>query len=117
MRTVDFYATSSGRSPVEEFLDSLTDQQAKKVVWVLRLVERLDIVPTQYFKKLIGAEDIWEIRVQFGGNIFRLLGFFEQKNLVILTHGFVKKTQKTPLQDIMLAKQRKRDYLQRRNVS
>lgn len=117
MRTVDYFTTSSGRSPVEEFLDSLTDQQAKKVVWVLRLIERLDIVPTQYFKKLVGTENIWEVRVQFGGNIFRLLGFFERENHVILTHGFVKKTQKTPPQDIELTQQRKRDYLQRRKVS
>ncbi len=117
MRTVNYYTTSSGRSPVEEFLDSLTDQQAKKVVWVLRLIERLDIVPTQYFKKLVGTEDVWEVRAQSGGNIFRLLGFFERENLVILTHGFVKKTQKTPPQDIELAQQRKRDYLQRRKMS
>lgn len=54
--------------------------------------------------------------MQFGGNIFRLLGFFEQENLVILTHGFVKKTQKTPPQDIELAEQRKREYLQRKKA-
>jgi phage-related protein len=48
------------------------------------------------------------------GNIFRLLGFFDGANLVILTHGFQKKSQKTPKQEIALAELRKRDYLSRR---
>lgn len=114
MRTIEFYKTSSGRSPVEEFLDSLSDQQTRKVAWVLRLIERLDVVPAQYFKKLSGTDDILEARIQVGGNIFRLLGFFYESSVVVLTHGFVKKSQKTPVQEIELAEQRKRDYLQGR---
>jgi phage-related protein len=54
------------------------------------------------------------VRVQFGGNIFRLLGFFEGTSLVILTNGFAKKTQKTPPQEIKLAEQRKADYLEQK---
>ncbi|MEA5532901.1 type II toxin-antitoxin system RelE/ParE family toxin [Crocosphaera sp. XPORK-15E] len=54
------------------------------------------------------------VRVQFGNNIFRLLGFFVENNVLILTNGFTKKTQKTPSQEINLAHQRKRDYLNRR---
>ena len=76
MRTVNFYRTESGKSPVEDFLDSLSGKQAQKVIWVLRLVEELDVVPRQYLKKLVNTDDIWEVRVQFGGNIFRLLGFY-----------------------------------------
>ena len=114
MRQVNFYRTSSGRSPVEEFLDSLTGKQAQKVVWVLRLIEELDHVPKQYLKKLVNTEDIWEVRVQFGGNIFRLLGFFDGEELLVLTSGFAKKTQKTPRQEIATAENRKRDYLNRR---
>lgn len=114
MRQVNFYRTSSGRSPVEEFLDSLTGKQAQKVVWVLQLIEELDHVPKQYLKKLVNTEDIWEVRVQFGGNIFRLLGFFDGEELLVLTSGFAKKTQKTPRQEIATAENRKRDYLNRR---
>lgn len=116
MRTIEFYETSSGRSPVEEFLDSLSDPQARKVAWVLRLVERLDAVPLQYFKKLTGTHDIWEVRIQLGGNIFRLLGFLPHASVVVLTHGFAKKSRKTPIHEIELAEQRKRDYLQRRKL-
>lgn len=114
MKKVNFYRTNSGRCPVEEFLDSLNGKQAQKVVWVLQLIEDLDIVPRQYLKKLVNTDDIWEVRVQFGGNIFRLLGFFDGDELLILTSGFAKKTQKTPPQEIATAEQRKRDDLRRR---
>ena len=114
MRTVNFYRTASGNCPVEEFLDSLSGKQAQKVIWVLRLIEELDKVPTQYLKKLINTDDIWEVRIQFGGNIFRLLGFFDGTTLLILTNGFAKKSQKTPRQEIDLATRRKNEYLSRK---
>jgi len=116
MRTIEFYKTSAGRCPVEEFLDSLQDRDAKKVTWVLLLVERLDHVPEQYFKKLVGTEDLWEIRTQIGGNSYRLLGFFDGPVILILTCGFSKKQQKTPIREIELAKHRRNDYLQRRKT-
>ncbi len=111
MRSINFYRTESGSCPVENFLDSLSGKQTQKVVWVLRLIEELDVVPGQYFKKLVNTEDIWEVRVQFGGNIFRLLGFFDGSTLLILTNGFAKKRQKTPRQEIELATRRKNEYL------
>lgn len=117
MRTVEFYRLPNGNSPVEEFLDSLTGKQAQKVLWVLQLIEELEVVPRQYFKKLVDIEGIWEIRIQFGKDIFRLLGFFEDGALFILTNSFSKKTQKTPPQEIALAIRRKDDYLARRRKS
>ena len=114
MKEIVFYRTQSGASPVEDFLDSLSGKQAQKVLWVLRLIQELDYVPSQYLKKLVNTDDIWEVRVQVGNNIFRLLGFFVENNLIILTNGFAKKTQKTPSQEINLAQQRKREYLNRR---
>lgn len=114
MREVIFYMTASGKCPVEEFLDSLTGKQADKVTWTLSLVEELQIVPKQYFKKLIGTDNIWEVRVELGTDIFRLLGFFDSGSIVILTNGFAKKTQKTPLNEIVVAEERKKDYLTRK---
>jgi len=114
MRTVEFYRLQNGNSPIEELLDSLTGKQAQKVLWVLRLIEELDVIPRQYFKKLAGREGIWEVRIQFGKDIFRLLGFFASGALLVLTNGFAKKTQKTPPQEIALAIRRKKEYLARR---
>ncbi len=114
MKEVVFYRTSSGRCPVVEFLDSLESKQARKVTWVLQLLEELDAVPAQYFKKLDGSEEIWEVRVRAGRNTFRILGFLDSDELVILNHAFQKKTQKTPLKEIRVAEQRKRDYIARK---
>ncbi|MGD1715293.1 type II toxin-antitoxin system RelE/ParE family toxin [Dapis sp. BLCC M172] len=114
MREIIFYRTDSERCPVEDFIDSLSGKQAQKVLWVLRLVEELDSVPSQYLKKLVNTNDIWEVRVGFGNDIFRFLGFFDNENLIILTNGFAKKTQKTPVGEIELAERRKQDYLSRK---
>ncbi len=84
---------------------------------MLQLVEDLEVVPRQYFKKLTASEDIWEVRVQFGSDIFRLLGFIDKGSLIILTNGFAKKDQKTPQQEIVLAIRRKEEYLSRRRKS
>lgn len=99
---------------MEEFLDSLSSKQAKKIVWVLKLIEEIDPVPQQYLKKLVSTDDIWEIRIKSGSDQFRLLCFFDQGQMVVLTNGFIKRTQKVPKQEIKLAEQRKKDYLQRK---
>ncbi|MCK4426018.1 MAG: type II toxin-antitoxin system RelE/ParE family toxin [Deltaproteobacteria bacterium] len=114
MREVIFYRTGMGRSPIDEFLNTLSSNQARKVAWVLNLVEELDIVPSQYFQKMPNTEDLWEVRVRTGSNIFRFLGFFDGTKLVVLSHAFQKKTRKTPRQAIQLAEERKRNYFRRK---
>ena len=110
MRRIDFFKTTTGVSPVEEFLDTLSDAQVKKILWVMKLVRDLNPVPSQYFTKLVNTDDIWEVRVQTGGNIFRLLGFIEGDRLIIFTNGFQKKTQKAPRREIELAETRRREH-------
>lgn len=114
-RGIRFYETASGHRPVQEFLDSLTGKQAQKVTWTLTVIEELDVVPTSYLKKLPGTDEIWEIRVDFGGDTFRLLAFFDLDQFVILAHGFRKKTQKIPKKLLSLAEERRRDYLRRKS--
>ena len=114
MRKVLFYQTASGQKPIEDFLDSLSSKQAQKVTWVLKLVEDLERVPSIYFKKMVNTQDLWEVRAVVGSNIFRLIGFFDGPNLVILAHAFQKKTQKTPKQAIKIAEERKKEYFRRK---
>lgn len=117
MREIVFYETDEGKKPVENFLDSLTAKQAQKVIWVLKIIEELptiSAIPTTYLKKLTNTDDIWEVRIQLGNDIFRLLGFFDTDDLVILTNGFTKKTQKTPKSEINIAENYKHRYLQRK---
>ena len=115
MREVIFYKTESGKCPVSDFLDSLQPKQAQRVAWVIEVIEELERVPKNYFKKLTSTDDIWEIRVQSGSNIFRLLSFFDGNELILACHGFVKKTQKVPKKEIETAEERKKDYFRRKN--
>jgi len=114
MKKIIFYRLPSGKSPVEEFLDSLSGKQAQKVAWVLELIEELDYLGNNYLKNLVNTDGILEVRVQLGKDIFRLLGFQDRRECIVITNGFQKKTQKTPRQKIRLAEERKRDYLKRR---
>jgi len=63
---------------------------------------------------MTGTDGLWEIRAQSGNNIFRLFGFFNGNNIVILNHAFQKKTQKTPKKEIQIAEARKKDFLKKR---
>lgn len=114
MREVNFYQLESGKFPAKEFLDTLTGKQAQKVTWVLQLFEETSIAPKQYIKKLTGTDNIWEVRIIFAGEIFRLLGFFDSGKNFIITNGFKKKSMKTPQNEIKTAEERKRNYFERK---
>ena len=114
MRKIKFYRLETGKCPVEEFFDSLSNKQFEKISFVLDLIEQIDIVPSKYFKKLKGTDDIWEIRVQQGNNIFRVLGFFDGNDLIVLNHAFTKKSQIIPQRKIAIAEKRKRNYFSKK---
>ncbi len=82
----------------------------KKILWTLNIVETLERIPEIYFKHLENTEGLYEIRVQVGSNIFRIFCFFDNNNLVIVGHGFQKKTQKTPANEIERAEKIKKEY-------
>ena len=111
MKVIKFYKSPSGKSPIEEFLDSLSSKEAQKVTWVLSLIEEMENVSTKFYKKLGNSDGIIEVRAQIGKNNFRLLGFENRGTFVILTNGFKKKDQKVPKSEITLAQQRKNEYL------
>lgn len=112
-REIVFYKTANGRCPVEDFLDTLTAKAAQKVTWALRLLVQLERVPVQYFCKMEGSDDIWECRMKLGSDIYRIFAFWDG-NLIVLTHGFVKKSQKTPRGEIKKAQECKKDYWYRK---
>lgn len=99
---------------MKDFLDSLSGKAAQKVVWTFSLLEELETLPSVYFKKLVGSDDIWETRVAYGSDAYRVFCFFSGNSVVVLTHGIMKKTRKTPLREIERAESYKRDYLSRR---
>ena len=84
-RVIKFYRTASGRSLVKEFLDGLDKRALAKVLAVFKLIETMELVTRPvYFKKLSGHE-LWEARVNVGGQAYRFLGFWDRGALIILT--------------------------------
>ncbi|HKP03217.1 MAG TPA: type II toxin-antitoxin system RelE/ParE family toxin [Chthoniobacterales bacterium] len=112
MREIIFYETDFGEKPVEEFLTELEPSARAKVVRSLEMLRTLSVVPAKFWQKL-SDQKLWEIRAEYGGNIYRVLASTAKGNKVILLHGFQKKSQKTPRQDMEIAQQRQRRYFQR----
>jgi phage-related protein len=73
-------------------------------------VTLVDLLAALRSKKMVAADDLWEVRVIFAGNIFRLLGWRDGTDKLVLAHGFTKKTEKTPLQEIRTTETRKKIY-------
>ena len=113
-KEIIFYRKANGECPVEDFLDPLPARIAQKVIWTLNLIEDLERVPAHYFCKLAGTDNIWEFRIKLGSNIYRVFAFMDGHK-VIVTNGFIKKTQKSPTNEIEKAENYKRDYLSRRS--
>ena len=81
-----------------------------KIIWTFDLIEELPRVPETYLKHIEGTEGIYEIRVNFGSDIFRIFCFFDQGQLLVLANGFQKKGQKTPKKEIEKALKIKQEY-------
>jgi len=81
-----------------------------KIDYVLKIIRELDMIPEQFFKHLKGTDGLYEARIKLGSNIYRVLCFFDNGNLVILLNAFQKKTQKTPKKEIELAEKLKKEY-------
>jgi phage-related protein len=93
-----------------EFYARQTLKVQKKILWTLRLLEDLERIPGIYFKHIETTNGLYQIRVQTGSNVFRIFCFFDHNNLLVVEHGFQKKTQKTPPCEIERAEKIKREY-------
>ncbi len=94
----------------EEFYNQQTERVQKKILWTLKLIEEIERIPDKYLKYLKGTTGIYEIRIQVGNNIYRIMCFFDSGNIIVIGHGFQKKTQKTPKEQIEKAEQIKKEY-------
>jgi len=87
------------------------DKKTKlKVDWTINLLEKVEHVPEKYFKHLSGTEGLYEIRVEFESNIYRIFSFFDKGKLIIAINWFQKKTNKTPKSEIDKALKIKKQY-------
>lgn len=104
------YIKDNGEDPVREFLDSLNLKEKAKVLRSIQLLEEYGMELKGPHKSYL-EDGIYELRTQLSSNIFRITLFHFQDNKIILLHGFRKKTQKTPPQEIRRAKKYRDDYL------
>lgn len=109
---VDLYETRDKKRPVEEFILSLDNKMQAKVFGMIRLLEEKGTALREPYSKPLD-DGIFELRIKQSSNITRVLYFFYVGGKIILTNGFVKKTQKTPPSEIEKAKQYRKDYLER----
>ena len=94
----------------EDFFVQQKPKVKEKIIWTLELLQELPVIPAQYLKHIQGTDGLYEIRIQNGGDIFRIFCFFDDGQLVVLINAFQKKTQKLPRREIKRAIQLKKDY-------
>ncbi len=107
-RQIIFY-----RHYFKEFYLSQPAKIQLKIDYVLKLIKLVDRVPEKFLKYITGSDGIYEIRIEYESNIYRIFCCFDKSNLVILFNAFQKKTQKTPSQEIKLAEKLKREYFKK----
>jgi len=105
--TVCFYRSKSGTEPVREWLKKLPLSDRQMVGRDLRLVE-LGWPVGMPLCRPIGA-GLWEVRSNLSSNRISRILFCATKGRMILLHAFIKKTQKTPEQDLELARRRQQE--------
>ncbi len=98
------------RSYYKEFYVAQTDAVREKIDQVIELVKYSEIIPAVYLRKIINVPGLYEIRVRYAGNIYRIFCCFDEGCFVILFHGFHKQSQKTPSSEIKKAKRIMKEY-------
>ncbi len=107
-----FYDKPDGSEPAKEFLLSLDKKMRAKIVMLIELLaENGSALREPYSKHLV--DGIFELRAKVGFDISRVFYFFVIGKRIVLTNGFIKKTQKTPKSEIELAKKYRNEFLNR----
>ena len=115
MFKIEFFETAEGIKPVVEFLNSLDTKMRVKVLRNIQHLQKNGYNLREPYSKALN-DGIFELRTQESGNITRVLYFFYIDNTIVMTNGFVKKTQKTPLSEIEKALSYRKIYLQRKEA-
>lgn len=105
IREIIFY-----KNHFEDFFEPLTDKVKNKIDEVLFMITILERVPTKFFKSIEGVKGLFEVRVEYQSNIYRIFCCFDKGNLVVLFNGFQKKSQKTPAKELKKAEKIMEEY-------
>ena len=106
------YEDVNGKIPVQDFLKQLTPKMRAKMYGMLEILQEKGSMLREPYSKYI-EDGIFELRCKFGSDITRVMYFFYYDGKIVLTNGFIKKTQKTPQEEIQIAKKRRIDFIER----
>ena len=95
-----------------DFYNPLEKKQKENVDYVLQIIISVERISTKFFKHL--DDGIYEIRIEYKSDIYRIFSFFDEGKLIILLHGIQKKTQKTPSKELVRAKKLRREYYEKK---
>ena len=116
---VEMYEKVEGKVPVLEFiLELLPKEQAK----IYREIDLLEKFGNELHYPHVGSikgekyKGLWELRIGFSSNIFRIFYFLPFGNNVVLLHGISKKKEKTPKKELDVALDRMKEYLRRKKI-
>ena len=93
-----------------KFFNALPEKIKAKIDYVLYLISVAEVIPTKFFKAITGTDGLYEIRIEYQSNIYRIFCCFDEGQLVILFNGFQKKSQKIPKKEIEKALRLKKEY-------
>ncbi|HRC31873.1 MAG TPA: type II toxin-antitoxin system RelE/ParE family toxin [Bacteroidia bacterium] len=93
-----------------DFFDKQIEKVKEKIDHVLYVVTVADRIPQKFFQHLEGTNGLYEIRVEFQSNIYRIFCCFDEGQVVVLFNGFQKKSQKTPTEEIEKAVKIMKEY-------
>ncbi|MCQ2211971.1 MAG: type II toxin-antitoxin system RelE/ParE family toxin [Paludibacteraceae bacterium] len=92
----------------ERFLESLDEKEQLKMMYIVSLLETQDRLPIKFIRHI--KDGVYELRMEYNSNIYRVFFIFDEGNIVVLFNGFQKKTQKTPKSEIEMALKLKSEY-------
>lgn len=92
----------------EAFMSTLKEKEQEKIQYGLLLLKIKDRLSTKFIKLI--KDGLYELRTEYGGNIFRVFFIFDEGRIVVLFNGFQKKSQKTPPKEIEKALKIKEEY-------
>ncbi|MNX50921.1 hypothetical protein D3C86_815640 [compost metagenome] len=97
-----------------EFYQKQDEKVKVKIQYVLELIKQVDRVPEKFLKHLTGTDGLYEVRVEYQSNIYRIFCCFDEGKLVILFNGFQKKDQKTPKGELEKALKLMNEYFEQK---
>ena len=105
IREIRFY-----KNYFTDFYSKLNTSTQEKVEYVFKVIRTVDRIPQKFMKHIEGTDGLYEVRVKFGSDIYRVFCCFDSGRIVVLFNGFQKKSQKTPKKEIDKALIIKKEY-------